>query len=56
LNTISASNIDSSLVAWATTFCEDNKESMDYFLKHGNLLEKVLVLKVIEIARGKHDH
>lgn len=53
MKTTPPSNIDPFLVAWATAFCEDHKENMSYFLKHGNPLEKALVLKVVELAGGE---
>jgi len=48
-----ASNIDPSLYAWARDFCQDRKESINYFLKFGTPIEKALVSKVVELAEAQ---
>jgi|GEM_PF-4964756 len=45
--------IDPSLSAWAENFCQERKESIEYFLKFGSPIEKALVSKVVEIAGGR---
>jgi hypothetical protein len=46
-----ASNIE--LSTWARTFCQERKESVDYFLEFGSPIEKALVSKVVELAGGQ---
>ncbi|WP_370575727.1 hypothetical protein [Methanomethylovorans sp.] len=47
-----SSNIDPSLSAWARDLYHERKESVDYLLKFGNPLEKALINKVVELAKG----
>ncbi|WP_370575802.1 hypothetical protein [Methanomethylovorans sp.] len=38
------------LNAWAREFSQENRNSIDYFLKHGSAFEKALMSTVVELA------